>query len=41
MADDADEEGRQNWRDPRRYESMLALDRRAGQSNAYLVTGTS
>ena len=29
MADDADEEGRRNWRDARRYESMLALDRRA------------
>ena len=29
MADDADEEGRRNWCDPRRYESMLALNRRA------------
>ena len=29
MADNADEEGRWSWRDPRQYESMLALDRRA------------
>ena len=29
MADDADQEGRRNWRDARRYESMLVLDRRA------------
>ena len=29
MADDADEVGRRNWRDARRYESMLLLDRRA------------
>jgi len=29
MADDADEEECRNWRDPRRYESMLGQDRRA------------